>query len=83
MLILHDCGFLVLGSQARDGPEAAAEEGVVELRDLFFVLDHTENVEGGELRAFKDDLVVPVDGVEEDETEGDNVRVFRPYGTGE
>ena len=41
----------------------------------FVVLVLTENVEGGELHAFKGDPVIPIDGVFEDETEGLDVRI--------
>jgi hypothetical protein len=48
----------------------------VEPRNLFVVSDQTENVEGGELHAFKDDPVEPIDGVFEDGTEGSGVRMI-------
>jgi hypothetical protein len=53
-----------------------AEEGGVEPRDLFLVSDQTENVEGSELHAFKDDPVAPVDGVFEDVKKGSDVRIL-------
>jgi hypothetical protein len=56
--------------------EAMAEEGGVEPGELFLVSDQTENVEGGELHALKDNPVEPVDGVFEDVKKGSGVRIL-------
>ena len=70
ILLLHGCGFRVCGLQSRDSTEASAEEGGVELRDLFAGFDQTENVEVGERHAFKADPAESMDAAFEDATEG-------------
>jgi hypothetical protein len=60
---------------------AGAEEIGFEQRDHFVVSDHTENVKGGEIHAFKADLVVSIDGVLEDAKKGCDDRVVKPHDT--
>ena len=56
----------------------------MEPRDLFLVVsDQTENVEVGELHAFKDNPVEPVDGVFEDVKKGYDVRILNAEDTEE
>jgi hypothetical protein len=65
----------VLGVLSRDAIAAAEVKIEVWYRDIATGFDHTENVEVGELHAFKAGPVVSVDGTVEDGTESFVARV--------